>query len=152
MGVIPVQTNDVVFSVHAVILSVLTAYQCIIYEVCFYPNLFPRSVQNYFEQLQKGTQRVWFYTWIFIGVSTAFITCSSIAAAFAALTWLDVLYYCSYVKLAVTLIKYIPQAYMNYSRQSTVGYSIGGVLLDITGGLLSTLQMFLLAYNNGKWN
>ena len=38
---------------------------------------------------------------------------------------------------------------MNYKRQSTVGYSIGGVLLDITGGLLSVLQMFLLAYNNG---
>lgn len=38
---------------------------------------------------------------------------------------------------------------MNYKRQSTVGYSIGGVLLDITGGLLSILQMFLLAYNNG---
>lgn len=38
---------------------------------------------------------------------------------------------------------------MNYQRQSTVGYSIGGVLLDITGGLLSVLQMFLLAYNNG---
>lgn len=42
------------------------------------------------------------------------------------------------------------QAYMNYRRQSTVGYSIGGVLLDITGGLLSILQMFLLAYNNGR--
>lgn len=39
---------------------------------------------------------------------------------------------------------------MNYQRQSTVGYSIGGVLLDISGGLLSVLQMFLLAYNNGK--
>ncbi len=31
-----------------------------------------------------------------------------------------------------------------------MGYSIGGVLLDITGGLLSILQMFLLAYNNGN--
>ena len=39
---------------------------------------------------------------------------------------------------------------MNYKRQSTTGYSIGGVLLDLTGGLLSILQMFLLAYNNGK--
>ena len=38
---------------------------------------------------------------------------------------------------------------MNYKRQSTYGWSIGGVLLDITGGTLSILQMFLLAYNNG---
>ena len=40
---------------------------------------------------------------------------------------------------------------MNYLRQSTVGYSIGGVLLDMAGGLLSILQMFLLAYNNGDY-
>jgi len=33
MGVIPVQTNDVVFSVHATVFSILTAIQCIIYEV-----------------------------------------------------------------------------------------------------------------------
>ena len=39
---------------------------------------------------------------------------------------------------------------MNFKRQSTVGWSIGNVLLDFTGGSLSILQMFLLAYNNGK--
>ena len=33
MGVIPVQTNDVVFSVHATVFSILTAIQCIVYEV-----------------------------------------------------------------------------------------------------------------------
>lgn len=44
---------------------------------------------------------------------------------------------------------FVEKAHLNYKRQSTIGYSIGGVLLDITGGLLSVLQMFLLAYNNG---
>ena len=39
---------------------------------------------------------------------------------------------------------------MNYRRKSTVGWSIGNVLLDFTGGSLSILQMFLLAYNNSK--
>ena len=39
---------------------------------------------------------------------------------------------------------------MNYRRQSTVGWSIGNILLDFTGGSLSILQMFLVAYNNGK--
>lgn len=38
---------------------------------------------------------------------------------------------------------------MNYRRKSTEGWSIGNVLLDFTGGSLSMLQMFLLAYNNG---
>ena len=42
------------------------------------------------------------------------------------------------------------KAYMNYRRKSTVGWSIGNILLDFTGGSLSILQMFLLAYNNGE--
>ena len=39
---------------------------------------------------------------------------------------------------------------MNYVRKSTVGFSIGSVLLDMIGAHLSIFQMFLLAYNNGK--
>ncbi len=42
------------------------------------------------------------------------------------------------------------QAYMNYKRKSTEGWSIGNILLDFTGGSFSLLQMFLLAYNNSK--
>ena len=42
------------------------------------------------------------------------------------------------------------QALMNFNRKSTEGWSIGNVLLDFTGGSLSLLQMFLLAYNSGK--
>ena len=38
---------------------------------------------------------------------------------------------------------------MNFRRKSTVGWSIGNVLLDFTGGILSMLQMFLIAYNTG---
>ena len=39
---------------------------------------------------------------------------------------------------------------MNFQRKSTVGWSIGNVLLDFTGGSLSILQMIILSYNNGK--
>lgn len=41
---------------------------------------------------------------------------------------------------------------MNYRRQSTEGWSIGNVLLDFTGGLLSMLQMILQSYNNGNYD
>ena len=40
---------------------------------------------------------------------------------------------------------------MNYRRKSTEGWSIGNVLLDFTGGLLSILQMILQSYNNSKF-
>ena len=37
---------------------------------------------------------------------------------------------------------------MNFKRKSTVGWSIGNVLLDFTGGSFSLLQMGLQWYNN----
>ncbi len=61
------------------------------------------------------------------------------------------LYYFSYIKLVVSIIKYVPQAWMNYKRKSTFGWSIGNVLLDFTGGSFSLVQMFLLSYNNDDW-
>ena len=39
---------------------------------------------------------------------------------------------------------------MNFKRKSTVGWSIGNVLLDLTGGTGSIIQMFINAYNYGK--
>jgi len=41
------------------------------------------------------------------------------------------------------------QALMNFRRKSTVGWSIGNILLDFTGGILSMMQMFLISYNTG---
>lgn len=59
--------------------------------------------------------------------------------------------YFSYVKLVITLVKYTPQAYMNYKRKATTGWSIHNILLDFTGGVFSIAQMFLLAYNYDDW-
>jgi hypothetical protein len=39
---------------------------------------------------------------------------------------------------------------MNYRRRSTVGWSIGNVLLDMTGGSMSIAQMGLIAFNTSK--
>lgn len=41
------------------------------------------------------------------------------------------------------------QAYLNYRRKSTIGWSIGNVLLDSVGGLLSLAQIVLLNFNYG---
>ncbi|CAH2017247.1 unnamed protein product [Acanthoscelides obtectus] len=38
---------------------------------------------------------------------------------------------------------------MNYRRRSTVGWSIGNIFLDFTGGSLSMLQMIIDSYNYG---
>lgn len=131
-GINPVQLNDVVFSLHATAACLITGLQCFIYE--------------------SGGQKLSKVCYILLGLMWLFLIISLFVAVGHAITWLQYLYYFSYVKLAITLIKYVPQAVMNFRRKSTVGWSIGNVLLDFTGGILSMLQMFLLAYNTDDWD
>jgi len=131
-GVIPVQANDVFFPLHAVWACGITIIQCVIYE--------------------RGNQTVSKVCLAILAAIAVFVVIILILAISSVIVWLDFLFYCSYVKLGITLIKYIPQAFMNFRRKSTVGWSIGNILLDFTGGTLSMLQMFLIAYNNDDWS
>ncbi|XP_073681989.1 cystinosin isoform X1 [Garra rufa] len=130
-GVNPVDANDVFFSLHAVLLTLVYVCQCAIYE--------------------RGGQKVSKVAIGLLAIGWTFAFVSLFVAVAQKISWLDYLYYFSYIKLGVTLVKYIPQAYMNFRRKSTEGWSIGNVLLDFTGGSFSLLQMFLQAYNNDKW-
>nr|XP_028564449.1 cystinosin [Podarcis muralis]XP_028564450.1 cystinosin [Podarcis muralis] len=130
-GVNPVDSNDVFFSLHAVAVTLLIIFQCLIYE--------------------RGTQKV---SWVAVGLlvfAWLFVFATLSVAAAGKITWLAFLFYFSYIKLGVTLVKYFPQAYLNFRRKSTEGWSIGNVLLDFTGGTFSLLQMFLQSYNNDEW-
>lgn len=51
--------------------------------------------------------------------------------------WLDFILVLSYLKLYVTAAKMIPQAWYNYQRKSTVGWSIENIFMDLSGGILS---------------
>jgi cystinosin len=130
-GLNPVQVNDIVFAVHAAVATVITITQCFFYE--------------------RSDQRVSLVARGILGVFGLFLFISIILAGTDVIHWLDFLYYCSYVKLTITLIKYVPQAYMNYKRKSTVGWSIGNIFLDFTGGTLSMLQMIVNSYNYDDW-
>ncbi|XP_027025691.1 cystinosin [Tachysurus fulvidraco] len=130
-GVNPVDANDVFFSLHAVVLTLVYIVQCAIYE--------------------RGGQKVSKVVIFFLVVAWTFAFVTLFVAVAQKISWITYLYYFSYIKLGITLIKYIPQAYMNYQRQSTEGWSIGNVLLDLTGGSFSVLQMFLQSYNNNQW-
>lgn len=130
-GINPVNANDVFFSLHAVLLCLIYVIQAAVYE--------------------RGGQKVSRVALFILLIGWTFAFVSLFLAVAKQITWLEYLYYFSYIKLAVTLIKYVPQAYMNYRRQSTDGWSIGNVLLDFTGGTLSILQMILQSYNNDEW-
>ncbi|CRK88705.1 CLUMA_CG002366, isoform D [Clunio marinus] len=130
-GVNPVELNDVFFSIHASLITAFTISQCFIYE--------------------RGEQRVSNIARGILGLFFTIIIVTFICSAVGVWHWLDFLNTCSYIKLAITLIKYVPQAVMNYRRKSTVGWSIGNIILDFTGGLLSMLQMILNSYNYNDW-
>lgn len=133
-GINPVQLNDVIFTLHAVFVTIITIIQCFIYD--------------------RGSQKISKICLTLISLAWLFIIVTLFVVIFGdnLISWLQYLYYFSYIKLGVTIIKYIPQALMNCQRQSTLGWSIGNVLLDFTGGSFSLLQMFLLAYNNEDWS
>jgi len=131
-GVIPVTPPDVFFPIHAVFATTVTILQCAVYE--------------------RGGQAVSLGCLAILGAIALFVITVIVLAGFAVITWLEMLYYFSYVKLFITIIKYVPQAFMNYRRKSTVGWSIGNILLDFTGGSLSILQMILIAHNNDDWS
>jgi len=61
-------------------------------------------------------------------------------------------YALSYTKVAVTLVKYTPQILTNYRNKSTQGWSILQILLDFSGGILSTSQLLLDSYLLNDWS
>jgi len=131
MGVIQVDPNDIFFVLHAIALTLIIITQCLIYEKD--------------DQTVSKTCRI-----ILLAMFLYAIVVLTLAGT-QIINWLRLVQYLSYVKLVVTLIKYVPQAFMNYKRQSTEGWSIENILLDFTGGSLSILQMFLKSYNNDDW-
>ncbi|KAG2307797.1 hypothetical protein Bca52824_027545 [Brassica carinata] len=52
---------------------------------------------------------------------------------------------------AICIPSPIPQAKMNFTRKSTVGWSIGNILLDFGGGLANYLQMVIQSIDQNSW-
>ncbi|KAG0210433.1 hypothetical protein BGX28_009342 [Mortierella sp. GBA30] len=128
-----VRANDVFFAVHALVLSMFTLFQTLIYK------------RDKSQKVSSPTRLLIFIT--VFGAGIVFVSAVSGSSA-----WIDLLYYLSYIKLGISFIKYCPQVYLNYSTQSTVGWSIHNILLDFTGGALSIAQLVLDAYVSEDWS
>uniref|UniRef100_A0A8R1I768 Cystinosin homolog n=1 Tax=Caenorhabditis japonica TaxID=281687 RepID=A0A8R1I768_CAEJA len=128
----PVLLNDVVFAVHAFLACSVTIIQCF----CF----------------ERNNQKVSTKCIALIVVLIVFGFFSGIASLINKITILDFVRSLSYIKMAVTCCKYFPQAYFNYINKSTVGWSIGNILLDFAGGSMDIFQMVLQAVNVDNWS
>ncbi|KAJ2772147.1 hypothetical protein IWQ56_001506 [Coemansia nantahalensis] len=120
-----VRFNDLFFSYHALAISLATFAQAFAYK---------RATA----QQPSQTAQLFFY------VSAAAIALSLLLA-----TPYTTVYLLSFVKLGCSMVKYIPQAWLNYRRQSTVGWSIHNIILDLVGGLLSFAQLVFDAARAG---
>uniref|UniRef100_A0A182JGI6 Cystinosin homolog n=1 Tax=Anopheles atroparvus TaxID=41427 RepID=A0A182JGI6_ANOAO len=130
-GLNPVIGNDIGFAMHAVFGTGFTILQCRMYDT--------------------GGNSVSTPAKAIISIYMMIITITFSAAALRLMHWLDFLYIMSYIKLSTTMIKYFPQAYMNYRRKSTEGFEILNRLLDLAGGLFGILQMVINAWNFDDW-
>lgn len=57
-----------------------------------------------------------------------------------------------YIKVLVTFVKYIPQIRLNFKNKSTNGWSIGQILFDLLGGILSLSQLIIDASLQNDWS
>ncbi|KAI9120502.1 hypothetical protein K1719_007535 [Acacia pycnantha] len=128
---IPVAANDVAFSAHAVFMTAVTLFQILIFD--------------------RGTQKISF---VAVGiVSVVWLTavvCFSLALPTR--SWLWLLSVFNTIQVCMTVVKYIPQAIMNFKRKSTDGFSITNILLDLSGGIANYGQMVVQSLDQGSWN
>ncbi|KAI3652345.1 hypothetical protein MP228_002670 [Amoeboaphelidium protococcarum] len=128
-----VQLNDVVFAAHAFLLTVVLLVLAFMFR-----ESNGRLITRFAQYLLIA---------VFIVIFTLLIT-----SIMCVTDWITMIYALSYIKIGTSLIKYLPQAYFNYVRKSTAGWSIINILLDFTGGSLSFIQLILDAYITDDWN
>ncbi|KAJ3320731.1 hypothetical protein HDV06_005024 [Boothiomyces sp. JEL0866] len=126
-----IQINDVVFAVHALLLTGITFAQTIIYKSTVLPSS----------------------TWArsFVLVALIFMSGMTFAVVNNTIQLIDGLYFFSLIKMTISLIKYTPQVVLNYENKSTIGWSIENILLDLLGGVLSIGQQVIDCSMIGNW-
>ncbi|TGJ87907.1 hypothetical protein E0Z10_g804 [Xylaria hypoxylon] len=138
--------NDVVFAVHALILTAILNTQ-----------YFLPSVWGFERPAVRRPSR--FITGVFTGCITGVVLIIFVVASQppsadpkTSWAWLDVIYVISYVKVIVTVVKYVPQLVQNTRNRSTKGWDISQILLDFAGGLLSIAQLGIDSYLQHDWS
>jgi cystinosin len=141
LGTGTVQIQDIIFSCHALLLTVVTLIQILYY---FDPK----------DKLQNISYIT--ITIILLMIWGAFL----LVIVESGLEYYDPhvkeerkyifnsLVYMGWCKVFISLIKYIPQVISNYQRKSTIGWNIHNILLDFTGGAFSFGQNIIDSFRD----
>ena len=147
-----VEPNDLAFGVHAVVLSSLCLLQFWLYRSAGFTAM--TGLHAYIISV------IWLvtaYNLVLVLASvlpfysalpyTLSFPASSLGTSGSLQSTFSLAGYLGYCKTFISFVKYTPQAVLNWQRQSTVGWSIINILLDLTGGSLSLLQQCIDAWN-----
>ncbi|KAL0638229.1 hypothetical protein Q9L58_002683 [Maublancomyces gigas] len=135
-----VRWNDLAFAGHATLISIVTLSQ-------FWFWRYKRDASQ-----RLSSTMVAIIAACIAAVAIAILRVRVPAATGWQWEWIDVVYTLQYVKLAISFVKYIPQAWLNYQRKATTGWSIENILLDCAGGFLSLGQLVLDSSLQGDWS
>jgi cystinosin len=130
MGTGKVEIQDVIFSVHAWVLTIVTIIQIFIY--------YDKDDTD-----QKVSSTCVTITICLVWGVLQIILIERILGLYdphvsvGKTIIFNSVIYMGWCKVFISLIKYIPQVIFNYKRQSTVGWNIHNILLDFTGGTFS---------------
>ncbi|KAG2416914.1 hypothetical protein HFD88_008131 [Aspergillus terreus] len=141
-----VRFNDFAFAIHAVVLSAIVYSQ-------FWPFIWGFKVSR-FQRVSKPVAGLFWGSILAVAVVSWIVLAKSPNNGYDPFTWawIDVIYALSYVKLVITVVKYVPQAWVNYKRKSTVGWSIVQILFDLSGGILSLVQLVVDSSMQQDWS
>ncbi|KAJ8639549.1 hypothetical protein MRB53_016243 [Persea americana] len=129
-AMIPVAANDVALSIHAVLSKAIGAFQILIHE--------------------RGSQKI-SKTCIAINSAVLVVAVICIIIAWPNNSWLWLISMFNTIQVFMTAIKYIPQAFMNFKRKSTEGWSIYYVSLELLGGVTNFAQMWVQSIDQGSF-
>ena len=135
-NLIQVSISDVCFSVHALLLTIITWGQVIYYD-------------GHHQIPSECAFMTGFFFFVACAVYILFIT-QGLDANKDPWNWFTFIYFIAMTKLAATFVKYPPQIAANYRLKSTIGFSVSQLLLDMTGSVLSLLQLVLDCYFSGE--
>ncbi|KAM3440052.1 hypothetical protein MY4824_002307 [Beauveria thailandica] len=133
-----VQPNDVAYTLHGLAIS-----------STIYSQFYPRLWGFYTTRPVKISLWCSMTFWASILVALLGILAASASPDSQSWMWLDVVYLVGNFKTLLTLLKYLPQVWLNYRRKSTQGLPPLPFALDIGGATLSLLQLLIdVAYSD----
>jgi len=143
---ITVQSNDVAFALHAVVLSGIWIYQLYYYGSLSFWHGKSCLSPTFVVLICSILSLIGIYGFLVWKVSSTAVTYENDGMILMdwfmkRLNWLDFLYFLSLVKVFITLLKYIPQVVLNARRRSCAGWNIWNIILDIAGAILSLVQL-----------